>query len=232
MLPRQAKRLKEEAEANAARNRSSLQVSLTSPPSQSHLQVSLTSPPSLTSSHLQVSPQEPHLQVSLTTRACPSLTTRACTNSTKHVISDAVVVRDIGVKNRDIRVEEKKHVKTGPDKNPGGGNKSGVRHDNLVLADDASKHAVIQNKNGILNHQNMTKSGNRTERSLPQIDKNLSSSINTTTSSRGMMDNCEVPVVLLNSSGMAPETISEKVRKETISEKVRKESISEKVKVL
>ena len=218
MLPRQAKRLKEEAEANAARNRSSLQVSLTSPPSQSHLQVSLTSPPSLSSPHLQVSPQEPHLQV--------SLTTRACTNSTKHVISDAVVVRDIGVNNRNIGVEEKKHVKTGPDKNPGGGNKSGVRHDNLVLpddeyADDASKHAVTRNKNGILNHQNMTKSGNRTERSLPQIDKNLSSNINTTTSNRGMMDNCKVPVVLLNSSGTAPETISEKVRKETISEKVK-----------
>ena len=99
-------------------------------------------------------------------------------------------------------------------------------------ADDPTKHAVTRNKNGIFYHQNMTKSGNRTERSLPQIDKNLSSNINTTTSSRGMMDNCEVPVVLLNSSGMAPETISEKVRKETISEKVRKESISEKVKVL
>ena len=188
MLLRQARRLKEEAEANAARNRSSLQVSL-------------TSPPSLSSPHLQVSPQKPHLQV--------SLTKRACTNSTKHVISDEVV-RDIGVNN----------------KNPGGGNKSGVRHDNLVLADDrnaddASKHAVTRNKNRILNHQNMTKSGNRTERSLPQIDKNLSSNINTTTSSRGMMDNCEVPVVLLNSSGTAPETISEKVKKETRSEKVR-----------
>ena len=112
--------------------------------------------------------------------------------------------------------EKKQHVITGPDRHQGSkaGVSLGIRHEvsnNLVAdnrnTDDDTTHRVINQRikqsksnytDGISNHQNMIKSGNRR---LPQMEKNGITTI------KGPVDNRDVPEVLLTSG----EIISEKV---------------------
>ena len=207
--------MKEEAEANAARNRSSLQVSLSTRAACPNLSTGACGANSTKHVINDAASVNNQVQSGVNNQVPASLNTKACANN--RILQQNSAKHGIEVTNL-----EKKHVPTGRDKNLGAGRKTGVNlasrqldnlvpgDDNRIIADVATHSTERQNKfdnnkNGLFNRQNLTKSGNRLERRLPQIDKNP-------TASRGLLDNREVPVVLLNSSGMATETISEKVK--------------------
>ena len=209
--------MKEEAEANAARNRSSLQVSLSTRAACPNLTTGACGANSTKHVINDAASVNNQVQSGDNNQVPASLNTKACANN-RILHQNSAKHGNSGVEVTNL---EKKHVPAGRDKNLGAGRKTGVnlasrQLDNLVPDDDnriadvathstARQNKFDNNKNGLFNRQNLTKSGNRLDRRLPQIDKNP-------TASRGLLDNREVPVVLLNSSGMATETISEKVQ--------------------